>query len=92
MQASEYARIASKGRKKCNLKFSTTKQLKRARIGEIFLFRVQEGDNTDTMKTWVFKNIELQPYIGRKENLEIVSETFKDSSSFEHKGRFLHSK
>ncbi len=51
------------------------------------MFKVQEGDNTEIAKPWVFKVIESQAYIGGKESVEIMSETIEESSLSKHEGK-----
>ena len=49
-------------------KISSTKQLQRAKVGKP-LCRVEEGDNTETTKIFVFKDTKSQPFIVGDENL-----------------------
>ena len=81
---------AKRRRNKCGLKFSNTKQLKRARMGKR-LCRVEESD-TETAKILVFKDTKPQPFIVGDENLEVVSEIMEEVTASKYKDETQHSK
>ena len=71
------------------MKYFSAKQLKRGRMGKKLCI-VQERDNTNIVKTLLFKDIKSQPYVGGDANLEMPNKTIEASSSSEDNGATLH--
>lgn len=73
MQKGNFATFTKKRRKKCASKFSSSKQLLRARM-EKMLCRIKKGNNTETLKALVYNDIGFHSYIVGNETMGKVSE------------------